>query len=283
MKNPEFIIHGNVSSEAVENIKKEGFKFKEGRETISNDFFMGMDFAQPRQDTLAGSRNENPVSVQNPGSLIVMKVPNGYKIDYGTETKISVDKKNSEISGHIGKYSGGRKQLGIYNQESSNILPENIITEIKATPKMVELTSKLKDEIISFNIKIPDAVQKIADEIERENKESITKLHNYENRHELEKILSNLLEGSLTNSIQNRIRRLSLEIRMLEGYKIKDEDKIPGIEFNKKTRELVEKELSKIKEIMDKGNFTTGLSSMDKYLKTYIPRLKEDLDRISKD
>ena len=283
MKNPEFITHGNVSSDAVENIKKEGFKFEEGRETISNDFFMGMDFAQPRQDTLSGSRNENPVSDQNIGSLIVMKVPNGYKINYGTETKINIDEQSGEISGNVGKYTGGRKQLGIYNQGFNNIAAENIITEIKATPEVVELTSKLKDGITSLKIKITEGVRKMADEIEKENKESGTEIHHYENRQELEKVLNSLLEGSLTNSIQNRIRKLSLEIKMLKGYKVKDEDKIPGVEFNKPTREFVEKELLKIKEVMDMENFTTGLYNMDKYLKTYIPRLKEELDHISKD
>jgi len=283
MKNPEFIVHGNVSSDAVENIKKEGFKFEVGRETISNDFFMGMDFAQPKEDTLAGSRNENPVSVQNPGSLIVMKVPNGYKIDYGTETKINIDKQNSEISGHIGKYSGGKKQLGIYNQESGNIATENIIAKIKATSKILELTSNLKEEILSLKVKIPDGVQIMADEIERENKESGAEIHHYGNRQELEKVLSNLLEGSLSNSIQNRTRKLSMEIKMLEGYKIKDEDKIPGVIFNKPTKESVEKELLKIREVMDVKNFTTGLPNMDKYLKTYIPYLEEELGNISSD
>ena len=47
--------------------------------------------------------------------------------------------------------------------------------------------------------------------------------------------------------------------------------------------ENIKKELFKIKEVMDMKNFTTGLSNIDKYLKTYIPRLKEELDHIYKD
>ena len=318
MQNPEFIAHGSASSETVKTIKNEGFKFEEGRETVSGDFFLGMDFAQPREDTLVGSRNNNTISEQEPGSLIVLRAPEGYKVDYGTETSITV--KNKRISGHVGKYSGGRKQLGIYRddikflgvdideiKESDNPIvkaseelgdmdiekkvealkkveivlgAENIAAEIRATPEVTKVTNRLKEEVLSFSKTIAEAAKEIADVIEKQNHDSEEEIHSYSSREELENILNNLLKGSVENSIQERIRVLSLDIKMLQGYEIKDQDKIPNRTFNLPSKEAVEARLKVYTEAIKVDGFTTGIPKMDRYLSIYLPQLQGEFNKV---
>jgi hypothetical protein len=321
MKSPEYVAHGTASSESVSSIKEDGFKFEEGRETVSEDFFMGMDFAQPKPDTLAGSRNVNKVSDERSGSIFVMKAPEGYKIDYGTETGISVDEGQKIIAGHVGKYSGGRKQLGIYRKEledlglvvdvvkneenpiktASEILgndidltskvealkkldevihSENIVAEIVATPGIIEVSNKLRGEVLSLNKSIPEAVLELAVEIERENIETGVELHSFGSREELDNILGKLLGGSLKNSIQERLRLLSLDIKMLQGYEVNDVDKIPGRNFIKPTKESVGERLKVYREVVGKEGFTTGLPEVDRYLLKYLPQLQSEFGKV---
>jgi len=321
MKSPEFVVHGKASAESVEKVKSRGYlRFEDGRETVSTDFFMALDFAQPRTDTLAGSRSQYSLSEKGPGSIMILKIPEGFRVDYGTENKIEVNDERKEVSGHVGKYSGGRRQLGIYREELKKyglnikeieeeysmekasemlgkdiaiekkidllkkldiiIANDQIVAEIKATPRIIAISEKIKDDLLKMKMSIADAAEILTKEIETENEGKKEPIHQYLDRTKLRKILAGLFESSLINSVQTRIRRLDLQIKMLDGYHINDKDKIPGVDFSMPDRKSVVAELDKIEAIISTPGFTTSLPTVDKYLTIYIPKLRERLNNI---
>ena len=269
MKNPEFIVHGNSSSETADRIRNEGFNFEEGRETVSRDFFFGLDWAS-NPDNRIGTKDNNPVD-NKPGSLFVMKVPDGYKIKYGKDTSINHSK--NTIEGHVGKFTGGRKQLGIYSKSSeNNINPENQIIEIKATPELVEKAEELKKELFSLGMSIDEVSEKIFNTI----KQSIE--HNVGiDDSQLKEVLRNLIENSLINFAQEKIRSLYLKLQKIKGVEIKDVDLIPGISYEEVSREEVKKEIDSVDYHFNTLQKSTQIPSLDRYIKQKIAFLKKEL------
>jgi hypothetical protein len=276
MRSPEIIVHGNSSPVTAESIKGRGFEFKAGRETVSQDFFFGLDWAS-NPGNRVGTNDTNPVD-SRPGSLFIMRVPDGYRVNYGNETSIHL--LNNTIVGHVGKFTGGRKQLGIYPEpfQNSTISPDYRVVELKATPGLVQVARELKEKLFSLEMSVDGVSEQIFDTVKRgtEHDISIDDI-------QLKEVIRNLIENSLINFAQEKIRSLFLKLQKLKDIEINDIDGIPGISYDEVSYEEVKKEVETLDYYFNTLQKSTQILWLDRYIKRNVVAFKEELSRLERE
>lgn len=118
MKSPEFVVHGTSSESDAKKIEDEGFKFEEGRATVSADLIYAFEWAT-EQERRRGSQSLSEVGGDESGRVVIMGLPEGMRASHATHTGVEFDDERKEVSGYTYKYVGGRKQLGIFGGKNA--------------------------------------------------------------------------------------------------------------------------------------------------------------------
>jgi hypothetical protein len=186
---------------------------------------------------------------------------------FETEQKLSILQKAEKLSNQLSE----KRQIA---EPKIRISQENILMSIIASEELKEKLNELSQKIeslesIDFEY-FSDAISKII----LDNKDNI-----YTSDINIKEIVDTLLISTVETEIMNRIRTLSMKIKGLQGYNIynRGEEKVQEQELDK--RELRDK-LSRYYSIITEEDFDIGVKHLNRYLKTNIKKLLEELDSI---
>ncbi len=279
MKSPEYIIHGTSSEQDSGMIENEGFIVEEGRATVSADLIYAFKWATDLARRKA-SKSESKVTEREKGRMVIMKVPDEKSVGYAIHTDIGIDEEKKEIFGYSSKYESGRKQLGIYydirdtarKKTQIEISKENVLMSIVPTDelrnKIFELEQKIK---MLDRIDLENFTQEIATIVES-NKENFLA-----NDIDIKKVIGYLLAKTAEAEIVSMIRSLAMDVKRACGYTVYNRGRT---ELKEKTvdKDKLKKRLREIYTITEKDNFSTGIASLDRYVKTNAKQLLEELE-----
>lgn len=269
-------MHGTSSEKDSNQIEIEGFNATEGRATVSADLIYALDWAT-EQERRKSSQSPTETSPTEQGRIVVLKVPEGYKVNYATHTNVEINDAEKEITGYPKKFASGRRQLGIYKihpdvEKKLNIAKDNILLSIVPSKELRSILESLRESIKKLKtINIEDVVEKVCYVIRDEK-------GNYINTTEdVRGIISSLVNSTIETEIMNQVRNLALDVQRVKGYKIYNRPERIPVE-KEVTKEKMQEKLNTVNNLINTPDFTTGLPSVDKYLKVQLNKLLQDLE-----
>ncbi|MFA5870403.1 MAG: hypothetical protein WC842_00735 [Candidatus Paceibacterota bacterium] len=271
MKSPEYVTHGTPSEKDAKNIEKKGFKAEEGRATVSTNLLYAYEWATDLSRR-HGSKSETKPNEGEEGRIVIMKVPEGKRVDYATHSNIEVDKDKKEVSAYVDKYVSGKKQLAIYESENPKIRREEIENAKEEISSLKEEAEKyLKSlDIDSSRIKSrEDLVKQIENFDIGKQIEILKSVEDYD-----KKINSKRKEAEIPLSLDQESILLSVRPSKELG---KELEKFKSEIVNLKSPDL-EEYLEKLSEIIekDKNNYI-GSTDVKSVLKNLLETTTESI------
>ena len=143
---------------------------------------------------------------------------------------------------------------------------ENILLSIRPSEELGALLKNFVNEITS--LKNPDISQYLDELLKVVNKDK----ENYVATNDPEKVFSELLRSTIESVVVNKIRSLSLDVKRVLGYKLKD---VGDVEYPDKdiTYNEVMNKLTTIKRAVDRDGFIIGSEVLTRYVRENIDRL----------
>ena len=221
MKSPEFVLHGTSSQEGAEIIKTEGFNTKEGFPNVSENLIYAFKWATDKDGVKERVRKGTVEGSTGSGRIILIKVPNGFKVGYGDITEMNVDTSDKKLSGHVKNYVSGCNQLAFkhVNEEEQqsrqplNIADENIIVSIKPTEELGATLKNLKKDIKSLEkIDTQQYADRITDMFNEDESNKYT-------RKQLLPIIENLVTTTVESEVVMMMRTLELNVLRAKGFR----------------------------------------------------------------
>lgn len=152
-----------------------------------------------------------------------------------------------------------------------NISQENVLLSIIPTKalgdKLEELSQKIKN-LETVNLKtLTEDVSTIIEENEKNFRAPGIKVR---------EIIETLLISTIKTEVVSMVRSLSLDVKRAQGYTVYNRGREEVKEKKVDTKELKEK-LERIVEKTESKNFDIGIESLNRYIKSRVKKLLEDL------
>ncbi len=183
---------------------------------------------------------------------------------FDTEKKIEIFKKAEEFEK---QRTEKRKEA----EPNVAISQENILLSIIPTAELGEKLSELSQKIRSLEkIELENFTEELSKIIE-ENKENFLA-----SGLDIREVVGNLLTSTMEAEVVNMVRSLSMDVKRAQGYGVynrgKDEMKEREVD-----REQLKQKLVRVLSIVEADDFDIGLANLNRYLKTNLRRLSEQL------
>jgi len=272
-----YVLHAKGSADEIEEVTVEGLKLTEGRATVSSNLVYSYEIARTKTNTTNVTAETDE---EEPGSVIVIKLPENRKVGFATFTDIIVDEAQKQITGDPLKYVAAFKQLGIY----SNTDTITRKTEIETMPVASRPILAITPQDFNMFLQASDQLNNIIADIGAQAR-SFSQVYFEEVSQRIKassstfgvnpEVLKEVVLSTIAAISVSRIRNLSLNIMRAQGYKIfnKNGEIISQI-FNAENLAL---KLNDLKQKVQKPEFTLGIDWLDTYVKENIEMLAQEI------